>query len=109
MRVLLLGPNGFIGSSIARQLLSEGHEVTGLGRGPPPVSPAFAGWIRADLNRLTDAAAWATHLQCVEVVVNASGALQTGARDRAARQHTMRTISDNILGTAGLERRRRVT
>ena len=82
MQVLLLGPSGFIGSSIARQLLSEGHEVTGLGRGPPPVSPAFAGWIRADLNRLTDADAWATHLRGVEVVVNASGALQTGARDR---------------------------
>jgi uncharacterized protein YbjT (DUF2867 family) len=82
MRVLLLGPNGFIGSSIARQLLSEGHEITGLGRGPQPMSPAFAGWIRADLNRLTDAAAWATCLRGVEVVVNASGALQTGARDR---------------------------
>ena len=82
MRVLLLGPNGFIGSSIARQLLSEGHAITGLGRGPQPISLAFAGWIRADLNRLTDAAAWATHLRGVDVVVNASGALQTGARDR---------------------------
>lgn len=80
--MLLLGPNGFIGSSIARQLLSEGHEVTGLGRGRRPVSPAFAGWIRADLNRLTDAAAWTALLRGVEVVVNASGALQTGARDR---------------------------
>ena len=81
-RVLLLGPNGFIGSSIARQLLAQGFEVTGLGRGRPPVSPALHGWIRADLNRLTAAEAWAPHVRGVAVVINASGALQTGARDR---------------------------
>lgn len=82
MRVLLLGPNGFIGSSIARQLLARGHEVIGLGRGRPPPSLPFAGWIRADLNRLTDAAAWAMHVRGMDAVINASGALQTGARDR---------------------------
>jgi uncharacterized protein YbjT (DUF2867 family) len=80
--VLLLGPNGFIGSSIARQLLARGFEVIGLGRGRPPVSPALHGWIRADLNRLTAAEAWAPHLRGVAVVINASGALQTRARDR---------------------------
>lgn len=83
-QVLLLGPGGFIGSAIARQLLSRGCEVTGLGRGRPPVSPAPGGWIRADLNRLTSADAWAAHLRGVDAVVNASGALQTGARDRLA-------------------------
>ncbi len=81
-RVLLLGPNGFIGSSIARQLVTRGHDVVGLGRGKAPRSPALSGWIRADLNRLTTAEAWAPLLHGVEVVVNASGALQTGARDR---------------------------
>lgn len=81
-RVLLLGPNGFIGSSIARQLLARGYDVTGLGRGAPPVAPALGGWIRADLNRLTTAEAWAAHLRGVDAVVDASGALQTGARDR---------------------------
>ena len=81
-RVLLLGPKGFIGSNIARQLLARGYEVIGLGRGRPPVSPALGGWIGADLNRLTTAEAWAAHLRNVDAVVNASGALQTGARDR---------------------------
>ena len=47
-----------------------------------PVSPALHGWIRADLNRLTAAEAWAPHVRGVAVVINASGALQTGARDR---------------------------
>ena len=50
--------------------------------GRPPVSPALHGWIRADLNRLTAAEAWAPHVRGVRVVINASGALQTGARDR---------------------------
>jgi uncharacterized protein YbjT (DUF2867 family) len=81
-RVLLLGPNGFIGSSIARQLLSRGYEVLGLGRGRPPLAPALGGWIGADLNGLTNAEAWVPHLRGVDAVVNASGALQTGARDR---------------------------
>jgi uncharacterized protein YbjT (DUF2867 family) len=80
--VLLLGPRGFIGSSIARHLLQRGYEVIGLGRGRPPVAPALGGWIGADLNRLTDAEAWAGLLRGVDAVVNASGALQTGARDR---------------------------
>ena len=82
MRVLLLGPSGFIGSSIARQLLARGYDVIGLGRGRPAVPPPLGGWVRADLNRLTSAGVWAAHLRGIDAVVNASGALQTGARDR---------------------------
>ena len=81
-RALLLGPNGFIGSSIARQLIARGIEVTGLGRDSSPRVPGIGNWIRDDLNRLTSPAAWAPHLEGTNVVVNASGALQTGARDR---------------------------
>ena len=81
-RALLLGPNGFIGSSIARQLIARGIEVTGLGRDSSPRVPGIGKWIRDDLNRLTSPAAWAPHLEGMNVVINASGALQTGARDR---------------------------
>ena len=32
MRVLVLGAYGLLGSAITRQLLQDGHSVTGLGR-----------------------------------------------------------------------------
>lgn len=83
MRILVLGGYGFIGSEVARALHAAGHDIVGLGR-----DVAFGrrllpmiGWIGADLTDLTTPEAWAPHLAGIEAVVNASGALQDGARD----------------------------
>lgn len=96
MRILVLGGYGFIGSEVARALGAAGHEVVGLGR-----DVAFGrrllpmiGWIAADLADLTTAEAWAPHLAGIEAVVNASGALQDGARDNvvAAQQNAIEAL-----------------
>lgn len=84
MRVLVLGAYGFIGLEASRRLISEGHEIVALGRSlayGQRVLPE-ARWIGADIAKLTAAQAWTDLLVGVDVIVNASGALQDGLRDR---------------------------
>lgn len=85
-RILLLGATGFIGSEIAKAMVSEGHRVTGLcrdiGHGKQR-SPELA-WISADLRDLQAARDWQPHLVGIDVIINASGALQNGFRDNVS-------------------------
>ena len=80
MRILLLGAYGFIGSAIARELVSRGHHVTGLGRDTSygrRILPQLE-WITADLSRMTRGEQWRPLLNGNDLVVNASGMLQSG-------------------------------
>jgi len=82
-RVLLVGAGGFIGSAIARALIDDGHELVALGRDPDHgrrVLPE-AEWRGGDLRAMTTPETWAGHLAGVGIVINASGALQSGLRD----------------------------
>ncbi len=85
--ILLLGATGFIGCDIARDLLADGHTVRlsarnlGEGRRLFPDAP----WVEIDLNQMTQAEDWAALLAGVDVVINASGLLQSGAGDSVAR------------------------
>ena len=82
--ILILGGYGLIGSAITRLLVREGHSVTGLGRSARKglaVSPD-AKWISADLSDLTTPEDWKKPLEGVDVVINASGILQSGFRDQ---------------------------
>ena len=83
MRILVLGGYGLIGSAIMRQLLADGHEVTGLGRDVRRARRLIpqARWTEADMRRLSSMADWAPILAGIDAVVNAAGALQTGGRD----------------------------
>ncbi len=84
MRVLVLGGYGLIGAEIARALLGDGFDVVGLGRDADfgrRILPQIE-WIGADIAKLATPADWKPHLKGVDAVVNASGALQNGARDR---------------------------
>jgi len=80
VRVLVLGTYGFIGSAIARELESRGHEVIGLGRDTGygrRILPELT-WVAADLSKMTSARSWNCMLEGVDWVVNASGLLQSG-------------------------------
>ena len=93
MRVLVLGAYGLIGHEVARALLKAGHDVTGLARSASTGAALLpdAKWIGADLSALTTPANWHQHLKNIDAVVNAAGALQTGARDnvRSVQQDAM--------------------
>lgn len=86
MHVLVLGGYGLIGLEAARALMAAGHSVSAIGRDiqfAQRVLPE-AHWIAADIARLDAAEKWAPLLRGVDAVVNASGALQDGARDDLA-------------------------
>lgn len=63
MKVFLTGQSGFIGSRLRAALLARGHLVPSL---------------RIDLRQAVDAAAWAPHLQDVDVVINTAGIFKEG-------------------------------
>jgi GDP-4-dehydro-6-deoxy-D-mannose reductase len=47
--VLLTGANGFVGPHLASALVASGRRVHGAALGPPPSTPALAGWHTADI------------------------------------------------------------
>ncbi|MCH9806355.1 MAG: SDR family oxidoreductase [Alphaproteobacteria bacterium] len=83
MRILVLGAYGLIGQAIVRHLRSHGHEVVGIARSPKHGAAHFPeiDWIIGDLNYLTTVRDWSGHLDGINAVVNASGALQSGLKD----------------------------
>lgn len=83
MRVLLLGGYGFIGLEVARRLAAAGHAVSCIGRSEEVGRRLFpAGqWIAADIAKLETEASWRSYLNSADVIVNASGALQSGLQD----------------------------
>lgn len=83
MRILVLGGYGLIGLAIVRRLHRLGHDVVGLGRSEAKGLKACPDvtWIEVDISVNTDPDAWAEHLLGVDAIINASGALQDGAKD----------------------------
>lgn len=102
MRVLVLGGYGLIGLEIVRRLRAAGHEVVGLGRSAQKGRSAAPGiaWIGADIATLATPRAWAPHIEGVDAIVNAAGALQDGARDnlRAMQQEAIIALISACAG-----------
>lgn len=96
MRVLVLGAYGFIGHEVCRRLIARGHTIIALGRSAAygrKVLPE-AEWRAADIAALSTPEHWAPLLESTDVVVNASGALQDGLRDKltAVQDRAMRAL-----------------
>jgi len=93
-RAVVLGAYGLIGSSCVRALLADGFDVTAVGRSRRAADRsglAVAGsgnlnWVFCDIAR-AGTGDWAKIFRGADVVVNASGALQDGARDRLGQIH----------------------
>lgn len=77
--ILIVGAYGFIGSALAHQLSAAGHDVTGFGRNISygrSILPHIQ-WRQGDLGQFCDSQKWANILQDMDVVINASGVLQS--------------------------------
>ena len=88
LRAMVLGGYGLIGSACLRALQDAGFDVTGVGRSKDAAARAApdATWIIRDIGHAT-AEDWRADLEGVDVIVNATGALQDGARDNLRAIH----------------------
>lgn len=82
LRVVVLGGYGLIGAAVMARLAEAGHQVTGIGRSGIEArrSAPDAMWEIFDIATMS-VEGWKISLKDVDVLVNASGALQGGARD----------------------------
>jgi uncharacterized protein YbjT (DUF2867 family) len=87
--VLVLGAYGLIGAALVRALQHAGHSVVGLGRSTRQATRAFPSlrWVMLDLATMRAPEAWHRHLEGIDVVVNAAGALQDGLKDNLSAVH----------------------
>lgn len=81
-KAVVLGGYGLIGAACMRALAADGFAVTGIGRSRRSAlaSNPDAAWVIRDIPPI-DVAEWRELLVDADVVVNAAGALQDGARD----------------------------
>ena len=77
MRVLVTGGAGFIGRSVVRRLLADGHEVTAAVRDPGPPLPGPVTAVRSDLS---DRAELERHATGHDGLVHLAGSYRIGIR-----------------------------
>ncbi len=87
-KALVLGAYGLIGAACAAALKTRGFEVVGMGRTQESAQRAHLDidWVIEDISSIT-VETWRQHLNGIDVVINAAGALQTGSRDRLKSIH----------------------
>lgn len=101
MRAVVLGGYGLIGAACVRALVGAGFEVVGLGRSARAArrSGLAVDWVFGDLAEMS-VSDWRAALAGADVVVNAAGALQDGARDDLAGVH-VRAVERMVAALAG--------
>ncbi|MEM7752499.1 MAG: SDR family oxidoreductase [Pseudomonadota bacterium] len=102
LHVLVLGGYGLIGAAIVRRLMAEGHKVTAIGRSDKIRNkPQATDWHFFNIGRQS-VGGWRAALSGVDAVVNASGALQDGARDNLTAIHetALAQLGEALQGSA---------
>ncbi|WP_323042574.1 SDR family oxidoreductase [Gemmobacter sp.] len=101
-KAVVLGGYGLIGAACMRALASAGFAVTGVGRSRRAAltSNPDAAWVIRDIPSI-EVAEWRELLADADVVVNAAGALQDGARDDLEAIHVT-TVSRLVEAARGL-------
>ena len=99
---VVLGAYGFIGATCVKALQRRGFSVTGIGRSRDAAAkmPPGIDWIFRDISNVS-VRDWKGLLESADVVVNASGALQDGARDnlKAIHETAVRNICEAVSGS----------
>ena len=99
---VVLGAYGFIGAACANALLRQGFSVTGIGRSRQAAAkmPRGIDWVFRDIAEVS-ASEWKSLFHGADVVVNASGALQDGARDSLTAIHetAIANMCEALAGT----------
>jgi uncharacterized protein YbjT (DUF2867 family) len=107
MRVLVTGAYGFIGSAVTARLLTDSHEVAGVGRNIAKASlqQPEVRWIGLDIAKARTPEDWLPHLNGIDAVVNCAGALQDGGSDNVRGVHVDGTVAlFNACKKAGIKR-----
>ncbi|MEL7524354.1 MAG: SDR family oxidoreductase [Pseudomonadota bacterium] len=98
---VVLGAYGFIGAACVKALRDRGFAVTGVGRSRQAAAkmPPGIDWIFRDIAQVS-VRDWESLLEGADVVINASGALQDGARDNLTAIHetAIRNICEALAG-----------
>lgn len=100
---IVLGAYGLIGSACLRALKRDGFKVTGIGRSLSAglrCDPSID-WLERDIATVA-AKQWSQDLAAADVIVNASGALQGGARDslRGIHETAISRLIEALSGSA---------
>lgn len=105
MRAVVLGGYGLIGAACVRALGRAGFAVTGVGRSARSAraSGLAIDWVFGDLATMS-VSDWRVALAGADVVVNAAGALQDGARDDLEGVH-VRAVERMVAALAGTKTR----
>ena len=101
LHVVVLGGYGLIGRAVMRRLMAAGHRVTGVGRSKTAADRAPGeDWRIFDIGGQS-VGGWRDVLDGADAVVNASGALQDGARDdlTAIHETTLHRLAEALAGS----------
>ncbi|MFW7380648.1 MAG: TIGR01777 family oxidoreductase [Oligoflexus sp.] len=100
MRILLTGATGFVGQSLARQLILDGHELVVLSRHPQKVARTLGVPCQAFAWQATDTLPPKEAFQGVDGVINMMG--ESLASGRWTSERKTRIYDSRVLGTRHL-------
>lgn len=81
MRYFITGATGFVGGSLARRLLDQGHDVVAIVRSPEKAADLAARGVEIHLGDVTDKESMRTPMQGADGVFHVAGLYKLGLRD----------------------------